>query len=202
MQTIADFPSLRASEKLGDLCPCGCGGVKVLPGRFNFNFRTLAIALPCQICRAERIYHPHYPKDHRQYCKRCWPRRRPSVSPKPSDRFRTLLIERLDQMGITIEQACALAGFGKTTLSGWFRGNVPSRRSLEILASVLEAPWLVDALPSRTTHITLTCPHCGGIRTYGAASVRAWIDADDPDMDWEMGLGVRRCKSCWGRIHM
>ena len=108
MQTIADFPNLRGSEKLGDSCPCGCGGVKFLP--IQPKARTLAVALPCQGCGASRVYEAgRSKKEHRQKCVRCaaraaWRERDQSV--KPGDAFRDPLRAVLDRKGMTMGGLC------------------------------------------------------------------------------------------------
>jgi hypothetical protein len=57
-------------ERVGDPCPCGCGGKKVFPVKFP-TARTLFIELPCARCRRKRISHQAVQGGHRKFCQRC-----------------------------------------------------------------------------------------------------------------------------------
>ena len=116
MQTIADFPKLRESEKLGDPCSCGCGGVKVLPEKPTA--KLLDVARPCQGCGKERVYQG--PRQaHRQYCQPCAPRhrswawRKRDESVMRNGAFPSLLLEALDRKAMTVNQVCAEAGLNR-----------------------------------------------------------------------------------------
>jgi len=57
------------SENVGDPCPCGCGGKKVLP---NYEgAQHLYIDRPCAKCREKRIYRSRRDGDHHELCPGC-----------------------------------------------------------------------------------------------------------------------------------
>lgn len=200
--TITDFPNLWKSERLGDPCPCGCGGVKALPP--ETKSRTLGVALPCRVCGEVRIFPPGKQGHHPSTCLHCT--RKASVrfgkgsGYKPAEDFYSLLGSALDRNGMTLGQACATAGLSRTTVQHWVNGSTtPWRHSLEQLADVLDAPKLVDALPSKTGRITVSCPDCGEIRSHRATEIRVWLRKNIPPntaIDWETGTGTYRCLKC------
>ena len=61
-------------EKVGDPCPCGCGGKKVFPDPDQFpGARALVIELPCANakCGRKRIYKRWKKSRHRKLCSTC-----------------------------------------------------------------------------------------------------------------------------------
>ncbi len=71
-------------EKVGDPCPCGCGGRKALPSdcecdRPHDRMRRLAYRIPCRDCGVERFHHRNESTaNHRDACLACAGRRRAS----------------------------------------------------------------------------------------------------------------------------
>ena len=59
--------ALLWNEKIGDPCPCGCGGKKSLPNRDGAT--RLYVELPCKQCGKPRLYQPA--KDHDPLCRAC-----------------------------------------------------------------------------------------------------------------------------------
>lgn len=81
---------------------------------------------------------------------------------------------------------------------------VPHQHLVRRLASVLDAPELVDAIPCHVTQITVTCPDCGETINYRAKVLRhsalAARRADSIDLD--NGVGVFLCPTCARRAPM
>ena len=210
MQTslLIDFPNLRGNEKVGDPCPCGCGGVKILP--HNPNVRKLSISSPCQTCGKGRIYEagensagfvygPHSPLCHpcSQLERILYRKGASAESP-----FQIALREVLKRKEVTLKQACATAGIRERTVLSWIRGDfVPRRDSLEQLAAVLDAPALIATITSRIGRITVTCPDCGKVRSYKSSNLKREIERyNRPEVGWEKWtpksdkLERRRCQ--------
>src|SRR5688572_6152881 len=55
--SLAEVVYALWNERLGDPCPCGCDGIKVLPDKFASS-RQLAIEITCE-CGAKRIRKRH-----------------------------------------------------------------------------------------------------------------------------------------------
>ena len=70
--TEAECISELWGEEVGDPCPCGCGGSRVLPR--SENARCLGVELPCAMCGPEAIrFHPQRGRGHhRKLCPSCW----------------------------------------------------------------------------------------------------------------------------------
>jgi len=73
-------------EAVGDPCPCGCGGEKVLPA--NDEATQLDIETPCENCSHPRLYTKS--AGHKRLCARCEHNRRLSLRQSP---FRKLRVE-------------------------------------------------------------------------------------------------------------
>ena len=209
MELTIGFPHLRGDEKAGDPCPCGCGGVKILP--HNPNARKLSISSPCQTCGKGRIYEagensagfvygPHSP-----LCHPCSQQERIRYRKGASvdSAFQTALLESLKRKEVTLKQACATAGIRERTVLSWIRGDfVPRRDSLEQLAAVLDAPALIATITSRIGRITVTCPDCGKVRSYKSSNFKREIERYNRPIsavNWETRTASYLCTTCNGR---
>ena len=194
----AQFPKLLPGERLGDPCPCGCGGLKVLPQKSTA--KKLPILLPCVECKFERIYHKR--GHHHQRCSACGARQR-FTKENPSKResgARLTLQNALRRKGIGIGKAERLAGIGTGYVNHWWvtGKKVPLRHSLQRLADVLEAPELMDVIPSLVSKITLICPVCEEERVLDAWQVRRWErrNHDATAVNWHLGTAIYPCGAC------
>lgn len=196
----ARFPNLRLNEHLGDPCPCGCGGTKVLPTKLTA--KVLAVETPCETCGEKRFYGKK--GLHKRKCLSCSQigiirfAQDEKVVAFPA--FRALLRSILQSRGITMRKALHLAKLDNKTVTTWINGQgTPWRESVEKLAAVLEAPELVDAIPSRALTVTTTCPKCGESRLWTAGVLRDEIRKTPKvpaTIDWDKGTGTRPCVKC------
>lgn len=93
---------------------------------------------------------------------------------------------------------------GPTTIQKWIQGKaVPHQHLVRRLASVLDAPELLDAIPCHVTQITVTCPDCEETINYRAKVLGRMALASRADLiDWDNGLGNFLCATCVRREHM
>lgn len=189
---IEEFYFWRAA---GEPCPCGCGGLMVLPNKTTA--RTLSVKLPCQGCGIQRVYSPS--QRHTQFCQPCAPRPfrkawRPKEQPANSeDTFRNLLAEAFDRKAMAMTDVAAAAGIHRATLGKWLRGQSTPKRRPQKLAAVLDAPELLEVFPSRY-RIFVTCPECGRERWIKSIEIKNGVNSTT--IDWEAGTGSYRCIAC------
>ena len=112
--------------------------------------------------------------------------------------FQEILSKASLKKGLTIRQACAAAQIDHSNVSGWVMGeHEPLRHLIERLAEVLDAPEIVDSIPSRRSQIKVTCPDCGTVRRYRASVLRSnSLNSPSIDADWEGGSANYRCSFC------
>jgi hypothetical protein len=140
-------------ERPGDLCDCGCSGIKVEPD--NPSARTLLVQVLCKGCGKPRTYKQGTP--HFALCRPCSQKRVSRfarLGGKGSEHPAAPVIRAaLDRAGITLQEAEDRAGYAPGTVSRWLNGRRGKpgvfRETLDRLITVLQAPELSQCQPLR-----------------------------------------------------
>ena len=197
----AAYPNLRGDNRVGDPCPCGCGGSYSLPA--NPTARRLVISLACQGCGGIRTY-SRKSEVHFTFCHSCARRQRSDQeypdSPSTAS-FNTALLEALQLKGLSKTQAMDQAGLSTGSLSNWLSGKFPPfRDNLQSLADVLDAPHSLDLIACRIPEILMSCASCGKSKRYVANVIRGSINRGEFDgavVDYSNGTGTYpKCGQC------
>ena len=189
-----EIEELNSVEKPGDLCSCGCPGVKVLPT--DPNARSLMIKLACQLCGKERVYKQGRP--HFLLCHAC------SRNSSPIHRaFAVALRKTLNRKGWSLQQLRSSHGIHSERVDDWIQGRmVPLRSSVKRLADAVDAPELVELIPSLAGPIVMTCIECHSIFKRKSRQLRKILERGfhpEACVDWDNDVGTYRCASCSSR---
>lgn len=127
-----------------------------------------------------------------------------------NDPFVAALNAAKTKRGMTIDQIGAFAGVAGGTIRMWL--GQPEwgiwSEDLRSVATVLEAPELLDLRETKARRIAMTCIECGCERLVRPGDLRKEINKRravgkthpaDGRVDWIMGTGSFRCSSCSGR---
>ncbi len=114
--------------------------------------------------------------------------------------FTLALRAALERKGLTLAEACDMAGLGVSAPSRWTRGrNGPFRESLDKLVNVLEAPELLDKISWRWRRWTLTCTKCGSVEQHEPGQFRSGRKRGfhpEAIIDEVAGTGTHTCIRC------
>ena len=124
--------------------------------------------------------------------------------PKAKDPFVVAFKAAKAEHALTIAQISALTPVAKGTIRHWL--SDPGRgiwtEDLRAVATVLEAPELLDLRETKARRVTLTCLDCGAIRVSRPGMLRGEIEkvraaarkhSADGNVDWVAGTGEFRC---------
>ena len=153
-EDVTEAMAFYWSEKPGDPCLCGCGGVKVFPK--TRKGWTLRVSCPCRTCGRNRIYDGS--QRHRILCPSC-----SGMKPGPEapddilNHLQSMLQKALERNRITLDQACREAGISRASVRNWVRGRCkPYKHRLERFAAALGEPTFAEIVPSRI-HLNVWC---------------------------------------------
>jgi transcriptional regulator with XRE-family HTH domain len=121
----------------------------------------------------------------------------------PDNAAASIVADALQASERTLGAVCRAAGVAQSAVQYWLNGKqVPYRENIEALARELNAPALLDLIPSRRRQIVMLCTVCGGESQWPTHVALREGRHPERTIDLEAGHGTWTCEECGSRASL